>query len=1053
MFFDFKSIKNWFARFLISAVFVSLQGSSLVEVKKSHGTHLLVAGSSAQVGPSTKFVVNKTEAFEGAPAKFTFRSMMDPSPGYLSAKKGLPAVVRHSDDSVVDDEDLRTWMIGNESEGLDVIFFKNLATGGFLSCRELSDQKDPLEIGFSLRLDPDFKFEYDSFGFKKRRYKILGAWETVPEHQSFKLGRYTRLEDSPGLKELIGNMCSSDLYQANVHIKRWNESMLGWQDKSVKDASQIFSMRRDEDDPKKTRGLKRYELKELLLLIAKCNRYAMDAYFRGDEQESQLFFDCVDAASKEADKALERTIDPSLAYKDKHKSKAQGKIPLKYGDFVKIVSTKTWKHLFGVDSPSRHFNFGGASGLDENQGVVVCSTDYDDWNDRFELDENESWWIIKGPGFEGSKVTSDPFGVKNFGEPVKNSDIIRLENLRSGKHIHTSLNPLSGISPSWENYKHLSMFKLDGRKNTGENWVISVDSPDEKDSQVYLGSKFRLSSPGSNPVELATGPETNFYFPEGSETVDNTIEYVFAKTVVFDSDDAPTSDNYWAVESYVEGLWPTNGVIWTGNPETGQETEGLENEREKLLAKLSVTFHNGSELDTGSIISFHSLKGKVAEPKTVERPAEPEASMEETLKRDFAQRLHLRKPSSGMISGLQSALSSWASGITGSNAANALTGGYAKAVGDYFFGQTQGEPKVFVHFDPGAWIPSQANGVVLSRNTVIDRAWKDALFGLSSDLYAQNRNFKIVGGGELDNELPISRSTSNAYTLPETLTLSAKANSMRPALRATKDTGAIGTLDSMAERLEGEASRNLNELKEVQKRLANNVTYGDLVNLFNVKTLRNLVGLKQPSTAFSIVGSANGGSVVCMTNYDYRIDNFGINPLQFWWVIKGPHSSTDFFGTKDGSEVLNQLVRSGDVVRLEHFATAKNLHSTRTSIPKNSLYSGTDKIVSLYGNQGIGDLEDEWIILVEGKEKGDPFYPGDKFTLKSVKNECILGSDFDTLGFIPEQDKRPENSVEYAVGMDSGSGKQASSDALWTIIDFKQNWWTNAEPKVVSLAE
>ena len=64
-------------------------------------------------------------------------------------------------------------------------------------------------------------------------------------------------------------------------------------------------------------------------------------------------------------------------------------------------------------------------------------------------------------------------------------------------------------------------------------------------------------------------------------------------------------------------------------------------------------------------------------------------------------------------------------------------------------------------------------------------------------------------------------------------------------------------------------------------------------------------------------------------------------------------------------------MKCGDVIRLEHVNTNKNLHSHKVQswITKR----GTEE-VSCFGRDGRGDQQDDWVIECDKKSKGDVIY-------------------------------------------------------------------------------
>lgn len=59
---------------------------------------------------------------------------------------------------------------------------------------------------------------------------------------------------------------------------------------------------------------------------------------------------------------------------------------------------------------------------------------------------------------------------------------------------------------------------------------------------------------------------------------------------------------------------------------------------------------------------------------------------------------------------------------------------------------------------------------------------------------------------------------------------------------------------------------------------------------------------------------------------------------------------------------FREAVKCGDVIRLEHLQTKKNLHSHHFSSP----ISGNQE-VSAFGDKGVGDTGDHWSVLCDGK--------------------------------------------------------------------------------------
>jgi hypothetical protein len=97
-----------------------------------------------------------------------------------------------------------------------------------------------------------------------------------------------------------------------------------------------------------------------------------------------------------------------------------------------------------------------------------------------------------------------------------------------------------------------------------------------------------------------------------------------------------------------------------------------------------------------------------------------------------------------------------------------------------------------------------------------------------------------------------------------------------------------------------------------------------------------------------------------------------------FWIIKGPHGQPEDFRAE-------QPVRNGDIVRLEHLLTRRNLHS-HPGFP--SPVTGQQE-VTCYGENGLGDENDNWRVEVEG---GGAWKNPQRVRLIHVNTECALHS-------------------------------------------------------------
>lgn len=74
-----------------------------------------------------------------------------------------------------------------------------------------------------------------------------------------------------------------------------------------------------------------------------------------------------------------------------------------------------------------------------------------------------------------------------------------------------------------------------------------------------------------------------------------------------------------------------------------------------------------------------------------------------------------------------------------------------------------------------------------------------------------------------------------------------------------------------------------------------------------------------------------------------------------YWIVKGPHNFPESYKT-------GEVVRNGDIIRLEHMSTSKNLHS-HNGFP--APVSNDQHEVTAFGEDGIGDINDNWKVDIE----------------------------------------------------------------------------------------
>ncbi|MEW5939459.1 MAG: MIR domain-containing protein [Chloroflexota bacterium] len=122
-------------------------------------------------------------------------------------------------------------------------------------------------------------------------------------------------------------------------------------------------------------------------------------------------------------------------------------------------------------------------------------------------------------------------------------------------------------------------------------------------------------------------------------------------------------------------------------------------------------------------------------------------------------------------------------------------------------------------------------------------------------------------------------------------------------------------------------------------------------------------------------------------NYNYQhpgsskqqqITAFGGSNEDDYWKIKGPHNFLE-------SYKMGEFVQHGDIIRLEHTTSRKNLHS-HGNIP--SPITGQQEVTG-FGKDGIGDINDNWRVDVEG---GGTWNEGTKVRLIHQQTNAALHS-------------------------------------------------------------
>jgi dolichyl-phosphate-mannose--protein O-mannosyl transferase len=114
------------------------------------------------------------------------------------------------------------------------------------------------------------------------------------------------------------------------------------------------------------------------------------------------------------------------------------------------------------------------------------------------------------------------------------------------------------------------------------------------------------------------------------------------------------------------------------------------------------------------------------------------------------------------------------------------------------------------------------------------------------------------------------------------------------------------------------------------------------------------------------------------TSGQQQVTAFGGYDDNDLWRVKGPHGQPE-------SSRQGQAVQHGEIVRLEHISTRRNLHS-HGGIP--SPVTGQQEVTG-FGSNGIGDSNDNWRVEVEG---GGWWTPGKRVRLIHANTNHALHS-------------------------------------------------------------
>ncbi|KAI8387311.1 Dolichyl-phosphate-mannose-protein mannosyltransferase-domain-containing protein [Blakeslea trispora] len=115
------------------------------------------------------------------------------------------------------------------------------------------------------------------------------------------------------------------------------------------------------------------------------------------------------------------------------------------------------------------------------------------------------------------------------------------------------------------------------------------------------------------------------------------------------------------------------------------------------------------------------------------------------------------------------------------------------------------------------------------------------------------------------------------------------------------------------------------------------------------------------------------------------------------WLIRPPREYDVHEYENEEDENFVRFVKDGDIVRLQHTSTGRNLHSH----PVNAPMTSSQWEVSCYGNETIGDNQDNWVVEVvddfvyHNKERIRSLTT--RFRLRHQELGCLLTADGNTL--------------------------------------------------------
>ncbi|XP_077319734.1 protein O-mannosyl-transferase 2 [Lithobates pipiens] len=151
------------------------------------------------------------------------------------------------------------------------------------------------------------------------------------------------------------------------------------------------------------------------------------------------------------------------------------------------------------------------------------------------------------------------------------------------------------------------------------------------------------------------------------------------------------------------------------------------------------------------------------------------------------------------------------------------------------------------------------------------------------------------------------------------------------------------------------------------------LAYGSVITLKNMRTATGYL-----HSHWHLYPEGVGARQQQVTTYSHKDQNN-------FWIIKKQNSDYDPAGPLE-------FVRHGDIIRLEHKTTGRNLHSHQREAPLTKKHLQ----VTAYGTNGTGDTNDFWRIEVSGGRSPVKVLRS-RIRLLHLSTGCVLGSSAKTL--------------------------------------------------------